>query len=390
MDKKMTSGEIAKKVGVSQKTIRLYDEKGLLKPSEYSEGNYRLYDKEALLILENIIALKQIGFSLEEIRDTLINADEMNIVDSLNEQLRIMEEKKREIERVIGCIKGMLARTEGNPDWNTVAEIAKTIQKDQEADENHLYSLKHTAENKDWYETLFEYVNVKIDSKVLDIGCGFAKIWRNNWDRIPSGVQIDAVDMHGSWADNFSEFINDNAHKLADKTKISMYWGDVEEEDTWKDFGIYQHIVAHYLLDFINDKESFMKKVAEHLASDGVFSCNYVGSNKEHYYWMKKLNEIGVDTKFIYDIIQKNIKKSKEFEELLGKYFDEVECVRFSNAMKYDDCEEVYDKLCKSYPISAKILETNKVKIMEMLSEEIEENGQIVVENESEFLSCRK
>ena len=32
MDKKMTSGEIAKKVGISPKAIRLYDEKGLLKP----------------------------------------------------------------------------------------------------------------------------------------------------------------------------------------------------------------------------------------------------------------------------------------------------------------------------------------------------------------------
>lgn len=51
MNDKMTSGEIAKKAGVSQKAVRLYDQKGLLKPSEYSEGNYRLYDKEALLIL---------------------------------------------------------------------------------------------------------------------------------------------------------------------------------------------------------------------------------------------------------------------------------------------------------------------------------------------------
>ena len=57
MDKKMTSGEIAKKTGVSQKTIRLYDEKGLLKPTDYTEGNYRLYDKEALSVLEKIIAL---------------------------------------------------------------------------------------------------------------------------------------------------------------------------------------------------------------------------------------------------------------------------------------------------------------------------------------------
>ena len=37
MEKKMTSGEIAKKAGVSQKAVRLYDEKGLLKPSDYSE-----------------------------------------------------------------------------------------------------------------------------------------------------------------------------------------------------------------------------------------------------------------------------------------------------------------------------------------------------------------
>ena len=59
MSDKMTSGEIAKKAGISQKAVRLYDQKGLLKPSDYTEGNYRLYDKEALLILEKIIALKQ-------------------------------------------------------------------------------------------------------------------------------------------------------------------------------------------------------------------------------------------------------------------------------------------------------------------------------------------
>ena len=51
MEKKMTSGEMARKAGVSQKAIRLYDEKGLLKPTEYSEGNYRLYDDAALQIL---------------------------------------------------------------------------------------------------------------------------------------------------------------------------------------------------------------------------------------------------------------------------------------------------------------------------------------------------
>ena len=66
---KMTSGEIAKKAGISQKAVRIYDEKGLLKPVDYSEGNYRLYDERSLLILEKIIALKNVGFSLEKIRE---------------------------------------------------------------------------------------------------------------------------------------------------------------------------------------------------------------------------------------------------------------------------------------------------------------------------------
>ncbi|WP_458459634.1 MerR family DNA-binding transcriptional regulator [Pseudobutyrivibrio sp.] len=45
MKEKMTTGEIAKQAGVSPKALRIYDEKGLLKPVDISEGNYKLYDK---------------------------------------------------------------------------------------------------------------------------------------------------------------------------------------------------------------------------------------------------------------------------------------------------------------------------------------------------------
>lgn len=40
-----TAGELAKKLGISSRTIRFYDEKGLLIPSGYSEGGYRLFDE---------------------------------------------------------------------------------------------------------------------------------------------------------------------------------------------------------------------------------------------------------------------------------------------------------------------------------------------------------
>jgi DNA-binding transcriptional MerR regulator len=101
MEKKMTSGEMAKKAGVSQKAIRLYDEKGLLKPTGYSEGNYRLYDTAALEILEKIVALKQIGFSLEEIRDNFKSGEACDIKGALEIQLQKMEDYYKDHEKTI-------------------------------------------------------------------------------------------------------------------------------------------------------------------------------------------------------------------------------------------------------------------------------------------------
>ena len=234
MEKKMTSGEIAKKVGISQKAVRLYDEKGLLKPSDYSEGNYRLYDNEAILVLEKIIALKQIGFTLEEIYENLVLGKNMDIVESLNQQLEIMEKKKQEIEKNIACIKGMLARTDGQPDWNDVAEVARAIQMDQEADKRHFDAQKHTAIDRDWYEVIYETLDLQANSNVLDIGCGYGKLWRNNWKRIPQNVKVDAVDLHGSWADDFENFFVKKQEESSHVSVFTFIWENAENNEFWQ------------------------------------------------------------------------------------------------------------------------------------------------------------
>ena len=65
---RFTVGELAALAGVSPRTIRYYDKKGLLCPVAYSENQYRQYDKSSLLQLQQVLMLKYIGFSLEEIR----------------------------------------------------------------------------------------------------------------------------------------------------------------------------------------------------------------------------------------------------------------------------------------------------------------------------------
>ena len=148
--------------------------------------------------------------------------------------------------------------------------------------------------------------------------------------------------------------------------------------------------MAHYLLDFIEDKEGLLKNAAEHLAADGMFSCNYAEVKKEHYYWQEKLEKAGVDTKFIKDIIDKKQAKYQEFIKLLEKYFGTIQSVKFSNSMRFDNADEAFEKLCKCYLKNQKMLDDNKIKIMDMLINEIEECGVIIVENDSEFFACRK
>ena len=64
-------GELAKRTGVSIRTLHHYDEIGLLSPSHRTDAGHRLYGREEVIRLQQILSLRQSGFSLEEIRSML-------------------------------------------------------------------------------------------------------------------------------------------------------------------------------------------------------------------------------------------------------------------------------------------------------------------------------
>lgn len=70
----MTVGEIAERVALSHRTVRYYDDEGLL-PARRSPGNYRLYGEDALAKMLTIRRLKPLGFSLDEMREVLALLD---------------------------------------------------------------------------------------------------------------------------------------------------------------------------------------------------------------------------------------------------------------------------------------------------------------------------
>ena len=390
MDDKMTSGEIAKKAGVSQKAVRLYDEKGLLKPTGYSEGNYRLYDKEALQILEKIVALKQIGFSLEEIRDNLTSGDAKDIEEALKMQLSIMEEKRYKIEMVIDAINRTLARKEEKLDWDDVANIVQSVTLDQAADLGHWKALQHTV-SEDWYVQIFRSMKFEANKKVLDLGCGFSKIWRNNWDIIPEGTKIFAYDIPGSWADDFAKYIGENEAKLPKDVSIDLTFEDLEKDAAWAKIDNeqkYDRIILHYVYDEVKDFEAIVAKAGKVLNNGGFFSVNGPDVAVWDTYFKNVLDEVGIDTSFIDERVAENTRERDGFVAMLGKYFSEIVTIELHSSFRFDKADDIYEWMQKRYESQAKLFETNKRKIKDYFENKIAKDGEIIITTDSHFQHC--
>ena len=72
-------GEVAERTSVTQRTLRFYEEKGLLKPPTRMEGGFRLYSEADILRVERIKRLQQLlGFSLAEIKE-MVEAEEVKL-----------------------------------------------------------------------------------------------------------------------------------------------------------------------------------------------------------------------------------------------------------------------------------------------------------------------
>lgn len=71
MGELMQIGELARRTDVSQRTIRYYEQLGLLQPAEREGAGYRYYDEQTIKRLEKIAALKNLGLSLEEVVEVI-------------------------------------------------------------------------------------------------------------------------------------------------------------------------------------------------------------------------------------------------------------------------------------------------------------------------------
>lgn len=101
-----TVNEVSKLTGVSIRTLQYYDKIGLLKPTQYTESGYRLYDDTALETLQQILLFRELEFPLKEIRAILSRPDfDRNL--ALEQQITLLTMKKEHLENLISFARGI-------------------------------------------------------------------------------------------------------------------------------------------------------------------------------------------------------------------------------------------------------------------------------------------
>jgi len=126
-----TTSQFAQKAAVTARTLRFYDKVGLLSPSEYTEAGHRLYSDENLWSLQQILALKFLGFSLEEIKVCLQTNPE-RLQETLATQKAMMREKRSQLDAVLQAIeKAEMLLKNNQGDWEAIINVIQVMQMEQ-------------------------------------------------------------------------------------------------------------------------------------------------------------------------------------------------------------------------------------------------------------------
>ncbi|MFJ4971864.1 MerR family transcriptional regulator [Streptomyces sp. NPDC088755] len=102
--------EIARKAGTTSRTLRHYGDLGLLVPSRVGSNGYRYYDQDALVRLQRILLLRELGLSLPAIKDVLDGQRDTAV--ALRAHLRLLEQERARIGRQIASVRTTLHKTQ--------------------------------------------------------------------------------------------------------------------------------------------------------------------------------------------------------------------------------------------------------------------------------------
>ena len=277
-----SSGEFARMAHVTLRTVRYYDKQDILKPSLVTESGARFYTDEDFARLQQILLLKYLGFSLDDIREmTIGDSDYHFMLNSLNIQLRLVRDRIEQMQLVEKAIQdtAQVIQEQHTIDWSQMLNLIhltgmeKSLKNQYQNATNissriNLHNL-YSQNKQGWFPWIFQQCHIRPGLRILELGCGDGTLWTENLSLIPEDISITLSDISSGMLRDARRAIGSSDTRFAfrafDCKKIP-----------YKDES-FDLVIANHVLFYCDDIPAMLKEVCRVLSPGGHFLCSAYG-----------------------------------------------------------------------------------------------------------------
>lgn len=387
MEKLYSTGEFAKIAGVTLRTIRYYDKIGLLKPTLILDNGYRRYCNKDLITLQKIIALKQLGFSLEEIYPLIQEDDKESFKKSIQLQISLIDQKMQKLN----TLKESLKATEKllnnkNISWDKISELIRLSAIDENLIKNYInaknldirikFHDQFSTNKQNWFAWLFEQIDFSTVYRLLEIGCGNGKLWQYNHYNLR----------------NREIFLSDNSAGMVETAKkrlgndynyLTIDCNNIPFKNNYFD-----NIIANHMLFYLKDLNHGLLEISRVLKKGGTFYCST--------YSKKHLLEINEIVKNFDDRICLSIDSLPDCfglengKEILLNYFSFVELRKYDDYLIVDEVQPLVDYILSCHGNQTEFLTNRLQEFKSYINSLIINNNGIKITKDCGVFICTK
>lgn len=347
-----TSGEFAKMAHISVRTVRFYDQKGILKPSFVNEAGARFYSESDVVKLQQILLLKYLGFSLDDIKMMIVGDQDYKMLrNSLDLQLKLVKDRMEQMQLVAKAIEDTTRAidTEQNIDWSQMLNLIhltsmESSLKSQYQNTTNISARiklheKYSSNKQGWFSWIHDNCKLTENLNVLELGCGDGSLWKENYYRLPYNINIVLSDISdGMIRDTKREIesLHDNNSKDIRFTYNSFDCHEIPYKNNMFDL-----VIANHVLFYCEDINKVLSEVYRVLKPGGTFICSSYGPSH-----MMEITELvqGFNSSISLSADKLYEKFGLENgESILKNYFSCIEQIMYEDSLFVTDAEPLVE-----------------------------------------------
>ena len=385
-----TSGQFAKKAHVTLRAIRYYDKQNILKPSYINKSGARFYTDEDFVRLQQILLLKYLGFSLEDIREMTINDTDYHLMqNALNLQLKLIDDKIEQMQLVKQAIQDTSREISKNHtvNWSQMLHLIhltgmeKSLKTQYQNASNisarirlhEMYSQNQTG----WFPWIYHNCKITDGMRILEIGCGDGTLWNENMAKLPQNISAVLSDISEG-------MLRDVRRRIGNDSRFSFQAFDCHRIPFASDS--FDLVIANHVLFYCDDIAKVCREVSRILVPGGRFLCSTYG--KQHMREITDLvqqfhKEIVLSAEVLYERFG-----LENGENLLAPYFPEIQMRRYEDAIEIAEAEPLISYILSCHGNQNQLLLNQYKEFREFVSARVADGFHIT--KEAGIFLCRK